>query len=187
MYLENHFLVAMPSMIDPFFHRSVIYICEHDSEGSMGLRINEAIPLSLEMMLMQMEQENPLPIIFPQELTQPILNGGPVADDRGFVLHSEKDHYASSIPVTKELFVTTSKDILATLGTESQPDKYLVALGYSGWDAGQLEQELSENTWLVLEADSTIIFDTPIAERWRKAIEILGINPENLSSEVGHA
>jgi putative transcriptional regulator len=185
--LKNHFLVAMPSMKDPFFHRSVIYICEHDSEGTMGLRINETVPISLEGMLDQIKLENASPIIFPQTLTQPVLNGGPVSDDRGFVLHSVKDRYTSSIRVTSELSVTTSKDILATLGTESQPRKYLVALGYSGWDAGQLEQELSENSWLVLEADPSIIFDTPIPDRWRRAIEILGISPANLSSEVGHA
>ena len=185
--LKNHFLIAMPSMKDPFFQRSVIYICEHDSEGTMGLRINETVPISLKGMLEQIELDNPSPIVFPQTLTQPVLNGGPVSDDRGFVLHSEKDTYTSSIQVTDELYVTTSKDILATLGTEAQPKKYLVALGYSGWDAGQLEQELSENTWLTLEADPSVIFDTPIPDRWRKAIEILGINPANLSSEVGHA
>ncbi|MGR6833148.1 YqgE/AlgH family protein [Aliivibrio wodanis] len=187
MDLKNHFLVAMPSMKDPFFHRSVIYICEHDSEGTMGLRINETVPISLEGMLDQIKLDKPSPVIFPQTLTQPVLNGGPVSDDRGFVLHSVKDSYISSIRVTNELSVTTSKDILATLGTESQPHKYLVALGYSGWDAGQLEEELTENSWLVLEADPSVIFDTPIPDRWRRAIEILGINPANLSSEVGHA
>ncbi|MBB1313102.1 MULTISPECIES: YqgE/AlgH family protein [Aliivibrio] len=187
MDLKNHFLVAMPSMNDPVFTRSVIYICEHDSDGTMGLRINQPVQISLKGMLDQIKLDNPSPIIFPQTLSQPVLNGGPVSDDRGFVLHYPKDNYSSSIEVTEELSVTTSKDILATLGTEDQPYKYLVALGYSGWDAGQLEQELSENTWLILEADSSVIFDTPIPDRWRRAIEMLGISPVNISSEVGHA
>ncbi|MCE7578795.1 YqgE/AlgH family protein [Aliivibrio fischeri] len=187
MNLKNHFLVAMPSMKDPFFQRSVIYICEHDSDGTMGLRINEPVQISLKGMLDQIELDNPSPIIFPQTLSQPVLNGGPVSDDRGFVLHSNKDNYLSSIQVTNELSVTTSKDILATLGTEYQPYKYLVALGYSGWEGGQLEKELSENTWLTLEADPSVIFDTPIPDRWRKALQLLGINPANLSSEIGHA
>ncbi|MBL4828349.1 MAG: YqgE/AlgH family protein [Aliivibrio sp.] len=187
MDLKNHFLVAMPTMKDPFFQRSVVYICEHDEEGAMGLLINQPIDISLESMLEQIEVKRDLPLNHQNSLKQPVLNGGPVSDDRGFVLHITKDKYASSLEMSYQLSVTTSKDILAILGTSDQPEKFLVTLGYSGWDAGQLEKELTNNTWLTIEADPSVIFDTPINERWNKAVQKLGINVANLSSDVGHS
>ncbi|MCG7499030.1 YqgE/AlgH family protein [Vibrio sp. Of7-15] len=187
MDLTNHFLVAMPNMKDPLFQRGVIYICEHDSDGAMGLLINQPIDISIGEMLDQIEIERTLPINNEHSLKQPVLSGGPVADDRGFVLHLPKDDYGSSLSMTDQITVTTSKDILAILGTESEPDKFLVTLGYAGWDAGQLEKELSENTWLTIEADPAVIFNTPINERWQKAVQQLGINVANLSTEVGHS
>ncbi|WP_318470429.1 YqgE/AlgH family protein [Photobacterium leiognathi] len=187
MNLTNHFLVAMPTMQDPQFKQSVIYLCEHNDEGAMGIIINHPIDISIANMLEQIEVDRTLPIADPISLESPVLNGGPVSEDRGFVLHTTKGQYSSSLPVNSELAVTTSLDILSELGTTLAPEQFIVALGYAGWDAGQLEQELVDNNWLTIEADDNIIFSTPVGERWHKAIEKLGFNLANLSLDIGHA
>lgn len=187
MNLTNHFLVAMPGMKDPYFKRSVIYVCEHNEEGAMGLMINAPIDITIGKMLERVDVQPVHPQLNTDSLEKPVLNGGPVSEDRGFILHRPKDTYESSIQMTSEISVTTSKDILSVLGTEAEPNRYLVALGYSGWEAGQLESELSENSWLTIEADPSVIFDTPIAERWQKAVQMLGIDVAQLSNDVGHA
>ncbi|GAL08182.1 YqgE/AlgH family protein [Photobacterium aphoticum] len=187
MNLTNHFLVAMPSMQDPNFKGGVVYICEHNDEGAMGIVINLPIEISVGSMLDQIDIERDAPVTDPASLEQPVFNGGPVSADRGFVLHNLSGRFSSSIAITEEVSVTTSKDILALLGTDHAPEHFLVALGYAGWDAGQLEQELSENTWLTTEADPDVVFNTPVNERWTKAIAQLGINATHLSIEVGHA
>ncbi|MGF1687749.1 YqgE/AlgH family protein [Photobacterium japonica] len=187
MNLTNHFLVAMPSMQDPNFKGGVVYICEHNDEGAMGIVINLPIDISVGSMLDQIEIEREQPITNPDSLEQPVFNGGPVSADRGFVLHNQTGHFSSSITLTEQVAVTTSKDILSLLGTHEAPDHFLVALGYAGWDAGQLEQELTENTWLTTEADPDVVFSTPIHERWAKAIAQLGINATHLSIDKGHA
>ncbi|GAM77575.1 protein yqgE [Vibrio ishigakensis] len=186
MNLTNHFLVAMPSMKDPFFKRSVIYICEHNENGAMGIMINAPIDITVGGMLKQVEVEPELPQD-QDSLNQPVHNGGPVAENRGFILHQPKDKYQSSIDMTEALSMTTSKDILEVLGTTDEPDRYLVALGYSGWEAGQLENELAENSWLTMEADPEIIFTTPVQERWNSAVKSLGIDVAQLSTQIGHA
>ncbi|MEH0666789.1 YqgE/AlgH family protein [Vibrio scophthalmi] len=187
MNLTNHFLVAMPGMKDPYFKRSVIYVCEHNEEGAMGLMINAPIDITIGKMLERVDVQPVHPQLNTDSLEKPVLNGGPVSEDRGFILHRPKDTYESSIQMTSEISVTTSKDILSVLGTEAEPNRYLVALGYSGWEAGQLESELSENSWLTIEADPSVIFDTPIADRWQKAVQMLGIDVAQLSNDVGHA
>ncbi|MGL6261386.1 YqgE/AlgH family protein [Vibrio sp. WXL210] len=187
MNLTNHFLVAMPGMQDPYFKNSVVYICEHNEEGAMGLIINAPINVTVGNILEQAEIASGQERVVTESLQQPVLNGGPVAEDRGFVLHKPKDYYESSIQMTDDLTVTTSRDILSVLGTEAEPSNYLVTLGYSGWTAGQLESELAENSWLTIEADASLIFDTPNDEKWRKAVEKLGIDPAQLSSLSGHA
>ncbi|AIW19967.1 YqgE/AlgH family protein [Vibrio coralliilyticus] len=187
MNLTNHFLVAMPGMKDPYFQRSVIYVCEHNDDGAMGLMINAPIDITVGKMLKQVDVEATQPQLRVGSLEKPVLNGGPVSGDRGFILHQPKDHYESSIQMTDCISVTTSKDILAVLGTEAEPPEYIVALGYSGWEAGQLEIELSENSWLTIEADPDVMFNTPINERWQKAVQMLGINASQLSSDIGHA
>ncbi len=187
MNLANHFLVAMPGMQDPFFQRSVIYLCEHNDEGAMGIVINSPIDISIGTMLEQVDLPTPVhPMLNQHSLKDPVFNGGPVSEDRGFILHNPKDEYQSSINMTSALSVTTSKDILEVLGTEAEPLNYMVALGYSGWEAGQLEVELAENSWLTIEADPEVIFNTPIQERWEKAVQMLGIDVAQLSSQVGH-
>lgn len=188
MDLKNHFLIAMPSMADSRFQQGVIYVCEHNHDGAMGLMINHPINLSVGKMLDQIEVERDVPLSKTTEsLTQSVLFGGPVSEDRGFVLHPANCSYGTSVPVSDQLAVTTSKDILSILGTEQQPEQFVVALGYAGWEAGQLEQELAENSWLTLEADPSVIFDTPVHQRWQKALDQLGIDAANLSSQVGHA
>ncbi|USD65621.1 YqgE/AlgH family protein [Vibrio sp. SCSIO 43136] len=186
MNLANHFLVAMPGMQDPLFRQSVVYVCEHNEEGAMGIVINAPIEVSVAGMLKQIDVEPSAPMLNSDNLEQPVLNGGPVSEDRGFVLHRPRDTYESSVQMTPAISMTTSKDILKVLGTEAEPMSYIVALGYSGWDAGQLESELAENSWLTVEADPNVIFDTPIDERWRAAIKMLGIDASQLSTEVGH-
>ncbi|MCZ4296372.1 MULTISPECIES: YqgE/AlgH family protein [Vibrio] len=187
MNLTNHFLVAMPGMKDPYFQRSVIYVCEHNEDGAMGLMINAPIDITIGKMLEKVDVESIHPKLLTDSLDKPVLNGGPVSEDRGFILHQPKDEYESSIKMTDKISVTTSRDILGVLGTEAEPHHYLVALGYSGWEAGQLEIELSENSWLTVEADPNVMFDTPINERWQKAVQMLGIDVAQLSSDIGHA
>ncbi len=187
MDLTDHFLIAMPSMSDPNFTHSVIYICEHNEDGAMGIVINAPVGIDVANMLQQIDVQPIHPRLLFDNLKHPVFNGGPVANDRGFILHTHKDRYQSSIEVNQQLAVTTSKDILVTLGTEAEPEHYLVALGYSGWEAGQLEYELKENAWLTVEADSDIIFKTPPHLRWKKALQGLGIDALQLSGDAGHA
>ncbi len=187
MNLANHFLVAMPGMKDPFFHRSVIYICEHNKDGAMGLVVNAPIDFTVATMLERVDVEPLYPKIHRESLDAAVLNGGPIAEDRGFILHEPKDHYQSCLQITEQLSMTTSKDILTVLGTEAEPNNYIVALGYSGWTPGQLEKELAENSWLTVEADPKVIFETPVQERWHKAVKMLGVEPAQLSIDVGHA
>ncbi|MCJ2378830.1 YqgE/AlgH family protein [Vibrio sp. ZSDZ34] len=189
MNLANHFLVAMPGMKDPYFQRTVIYVCEHNEDGAMGIVINTPIDVTVGNMLKQVQNEFPvaLPNQYCESLEEPVLNGGPVSEDRGFIIHRPKDKYQSSIQLTDSVSVTTSKDILAVLGTDAQPENYLVALGYSGWEAGQLESELADNSWLTIEADPKVIFETPVAERWASAVQMLGIDAAQLSVQIGHA
>lgn len=181
---QNHFLIAMPTLDDPMFKRSVTYICEHNEEGAMGIVVNHPLNVSVADLLEQLD--------ITYDATNPIarsnvIAGGPVQHDRGFVLHTAKPGYHSSLKLTDELMVTTSKDILMDLTTTQAPEKFLLALGYAGWTAGQLEQEIADNSWLVIPADPSIIFDLGHAEKWHKATASIGIQPWQLSSAVGHA
>lgn len=182
--LQHHFLVAMPGLDDPFFNRSVTYVCEHNDEGAMGLVINQPVELNMAQLLKQIEiQAEP-----DQKLERmPVFSGGPVATDRGFVLHSPQEGWRSSLLLGDGIMVTTSKDILEAFGSDRAPSKYLLALGYAGWEAGQLEEELAENSWLTIPADADIVFNTPIQERWQKATAKLGIDVWQLSRDSGHA
>ncbi len=181
--LQNHFLIAMPSLDDEFFQRSVVYLSEHNDKGAMGLVLNVPLDLNLFDLLQQMKLE-------PGNLElseRPVLAGGPVHTDRGFVLHTPMAGFHSSLRLTDELMLTSSLDILGTLGTAAAPERYLVALGYASWAAGQLEQELLDNSWLTCEADLALIFDVPLPQRWESAAARLGINVWQLSPEAGHA
>jgi putative transcriptional regulator len=194
--LENQLLIAMPTLGDPYFNKTVTYICEHNEEGAMGLIINLPVNLSLSDLLSQLEdedgntQEQELKLEQKNEhtdkLEQRVLSGGPVAQQRGFVLHSPQSCWSSSLALSNEIMITTSKDILMALGTEEAPEQFMVTLGYAGWGPGQLEEELKANSWLTTPADKEILFNTPIEQRWKKATEKLGIDIAHLSTDVGH-
>lgn len=180
---ENQLLIAMPSLDDSYFNKTVTYICEHNAEGAMGLIINLPIDITLNELLIQIDEaKEDTPA-----LAQQVLTGGPVSQDRGFVLHSTQAGWNSSLALSKKVMITTSKDILMALGTDQAPEKYMVTLGYAGWGPGQLEEEIKANSWLLTPADDDIIFDTPIEQRWKKATEKLGFDLAHLSNEVGHA
>lgn len=182
--LQNHLLIAMPSLEDPLFGRSVTYICEHNEEGAMGIVINHPLSVDVASLLAQLE------IAFDagsDAARSKVCAGGPVQNDRGFVLHTPKAGFTSSMQLNQDLMITTSKDILEQLTTEDAPEKFILALGYAGWGAGQLEQELADNSWLVIPADNKIIFDLPHGEKWQGATAKLGIQSWQLSAQAGHA
>ncbi|RUO19801.1 YqgE/AlgH family protein [Aliidiomarina haloalkalitolerans] len=182
--LQNHFLIAMPGLNDPFFHHTVTYVCEHNEEGAMGLVINQPVGLTVASLLEQIEVE----VTTTRSLEDiHVLTGGPVATDRGFVLHPPQEGWRSSLQLSDEIMITTSRDILESLGSDRAPQHFLLTLGYAGWDAGQLEEEIADNSWLTIPADADLLFHTPTAQRWEKAAERLGFDINQLSSEAGHA
>ena len=201
--LSHHFLIAMPGLEDPTFAKSVVYLCEHSERGAMGLIINKPGDLSLKHLFDKVE----LPLHRQDLLQSNVLHGGPVQTERGFVLHDpmlEKDSvdsenssaepaatpnsiYASTLSVPGGLAMTTSKDVLEALANGSGPQRVVVTLGYASWGEGQLESEIGENSWLTVPADPAVIFDTPIEQRYDKALSLLGLQAWMLSSEAGHA
>lgn len=182
-YLNNHFLIAMPQLEDPNFYHSVTYICEHNEDGAMGIVVNRPLDVELGDVLSHMDIKE----LNQDKIHDTIYLGGPVQPERGFVLHEPLGQWDSMLAVTDSLGVTTSRDILMAINEGKGPDRALVALGYAGWGAGQLEQELADNAWLSVPADSAIIFDTPVDQRWQAAAAKLGIDLNNLSEDVGHA
>ncbi len=181
--LTNHFLIAMPRLEDPNFFHTVTYICEHSREGAMGIVINRPMELHLADIFDQLE----IQISSPHIAEQAVYLGGPVQSDRGFVLHDSTTSWNSTLRVTPEISVTTSLDILEAIAADKGPAKSLVALGYAGWGAGQLESELAQNAWLSGPAESEIIFNRPSQERWQAAADLLGVDLNLLSGDAGHA
>jgi len=186
--LTNQFLIAMPGMADDTFAGAVVYLCEHTERGALGLVINKPIDIKLRNLFEKVE----LPLDREDLAEQPVYFGGPVQTERGFVLHErlsdEGGHYNSSLAIAGgALEMTTSKDVLEALSHGAGPKKLLVTLGYSGWSAGQLEEEISRNGWLTVDAQPEIIFDTPVEQRYDRALSLLGIDPRMLSQEAGHA
>ena len=182
--LVGYFLIAMPGMLDPNFERGITFICQHNEEGAMGLVVNRLSDYRLGDVLQQMH----MPCERAEVAAAPVLVGGPVMPERGFVLHafSERE-WDSSYRVSESLTVTTSRDILAAMADGDGPKRALVALGYAGWGAGQLEQELRENAWLTVQADERVLFETALDDRWGAAVALVGINPANLTSYSGRA
>lgn len=181
--LTDHFLIAMPQMDDPNFVRSVTYICAHNEDGAMGIVINRPLDMALGEVLMQMELSADSPAI----AALPVYLGGPVHTDRGFVLHRPVQSWNSTIAVTAEVAVSTSRDILEAIAHGQGPGDVLVALGYAGWGAGQLENEIAQNAWLSGPASLDIVFKTPAELRWQSAAALLGIDLVSISHDVGHA
>lgn len=181
--LTNHFLIAMPAMTDPFFAKSLTYICEHNDEGAMGIVINRPISLTLSELFAQINMP-----LKQAELEDVLVHfGGPVQTDRGFVLHEAGGNWQSTLCVNQNVNLTTSKDILQAVGEGNGPKHILVTLGYAGWSQGQLEQELADNAWLSVPADEHILFDLPADEKLPAAMRLLGIDFASLSEEAGHA
>lgn len=187
MNLQHHFLIAMPTLDDPLFKRSVVYICEHNDDGAMGIIINKPLEnLNVEGVLTKLDIELSGDGS-PRQMEQAVFTGGPMAEDRGFILHSMPHKYASSIEVSPETVVTTSKDVLEALTTDEHPQHVLVALGYCAWEKQQLEEEILDNAWLTAPASAEVIFHLPASERWVAAAGMLGINIHTIASEAGHS
>ena len=182
-HMTGHLLIAMPTMMDPNFHQTVTYICEHSDMGALGLVINRPLDMGLGEVLEQLSLDSP-----DEALTaQPVLRGGPVQTERGFVLHESTREWEATMPVGESIFVTTSQDILASLATGNGPERALIVLGYAGWGAGQLDAEIRDNAWLSVLADPRIVFETPFERRWDEAARKLGVDLTNLSTQAGHA
>ena len=187
--LTNKFLIAMPGMKDGNFAGSVVYLCEHNDKGALGLVINKPIDINLRNLFEKVD----LTLEREDLATRPVFLGGPVQTERGFVLHERLDeeggHYNSSLKIEGDLGLemTTSRDVLEALSNGAGPRRVFITLGYAGWSAGQLEDELGRNGWLTVDAEPTIIFDTPVEQRYDKALSLLGVDPKFLMSEAGHA
>ena len=181
--LTGHFLIAMPSLNDSFFNQAVTYICEHDENGSFGLIINQETDIQLKQVLKEMKIEG----ADTRNEDQAIFIGGPVEQGRGFILHRPTGNWSSSLVVKNDVALTTSKDILQAIANNEGPEDCIVTLGYAGWAAGQLEQEMAGNTWLSCPADEQIIFNTPVEERWKAAAKLIGVDLYLLSHDTGHA
>jgi putative transcriptional regulator len=186
-YLTGHLLIAMPAMQDPNFVKTVTYICEHSDQGALGIVINRPLDMDLGTIFDQLSLES----ADPELARQPVLQGGPVHQERGFVLHEPADasdrEFDATVAVTDAIRVTTSQDILTAMARGNGPKRAVVALGYAGWGAGQLESELVQNAWLSVPASPKIIFDTPFDQRWREAAKLLGIDLATISHQAGHA
>lgn len=181
--LSGHFLIAMPTLDDGFFNQAVTYICEHDENGSFGIIINQETDIRLKQVVEEMNIETDENY----NADQHVFIGGPVDQGRGFILHRPAGNWASSLKINDRLALTTSRDVLQAIATNKGPEDSIIALGYAGWAAGQLEDEIARNTWLSCPAEEQIIFETPVAERWKAAAELIGIDLSLLSSDAGHA
>ncbi len=185
--LTNQFLIAMPGVSDGNFAGTVVYMCEHTEHGALGLVINHPLEIDVRALFEKVD----LTLDRDDLLSTPVYLGGPVQTERGFVLHEQLDdeggHYNSSLKIAGGLEMTTSRDVLEAMANGAGPRKVFITLGYSGWSAGQLEDEIARNGWLTVDADRSIIFDSPVEERYDRALSLLGIDLSVLSSEAGHA
>lgn len=189
--LTHHFLIAMPGMVDETFSGTVVYVWEHTDQGALGLVINRPIELKLANLFERVD----LTLGRDDLADDPVYFGGPVQTERGFVLHERlgdadadgNGTYSSTLPIRGGLEMTTSRDVLEALSLGAGPRRVLVTLGYAGWGAGQVEDEISRNGWLSVDADLSVIFDTPVEARYGRALSLLGVDPAALSQEAGHA
>jgi len=180
--LRDHFLLAMPGLKGSSFARSLTYVCEHSDSGAMGLVLSLPMPLTLGDIFAQLDIDDR-----GGAGGQAILSGGPVQVERGFVLHRDNSRWQSTLAVTDEVSLTASRDILSALGEGKGPETFLMTLGYAGWEAGQLEQEIADNAWLTMPANPEILFHTPSDQRWSAAARQLGIDLNLISATAGHA
>jgi len=182
LYFNNQFLIAMPMLMDPNFFRTVIYICEHNESGAIGIIVNRPLTVTLSDVLSQMNitsnsmNVNGMPVLF----------GGPIHQERGFVIHQPVGSWRSSVVTADNIAVTTSQDILEAISAEKGPEDYIISLGYSGWQPGQLEVEVANNYWLCCPVNADILFHVAFANRWAAAAALLGVDVNKLSNDVGH-
>jgi len=181
--LQHHFLIAMPAMGDPNFDGTVTYLCKHNEEGALGIIINRLLDMQVADIFEQLDLE----IVDTRQAEQPALAGGPVQPSTGFVLHQDNRKFESTLDNGAPVKVTVSQDVLQSMAAGDGPWPALVALGYAGWEAGQLEAEIAANAWLSVPADPSLIFDTPFDQRWTAAAGLLGVNISQLTSYAGHA
>ena len=181
--LTDNFLIAMPTLEDPYFSNALVYICEHNENGALGIIVNRPIDMNLAALFEKID----IKLDADKLADLPVYFGGPVQLDRGFVLHRPAGQWQSSLNVSDRIALTSSRDILQSMGSTGEPAEVLVSLGYAGWTAGQIEWELSQNAWLTVEADVGIIFDVPPEERLPAAMQLLGVDFANLSEVAGHA
>ena len=182
-YLNNQFLIAMPALASGVFAQTVTYVCEHNAQGALGIVINRP----LKMLLADVFEQYRLPTDKSPWGARPVLRGGPVQQEQGFVIHRAGQMWDKTILISDQVHLTTSRDILDAMANDQGPREGFVALGYAGWDAGQLENELSQNAWLTVPADEHVLFDVPYEQRWLAAGRLLGINLTMMSQHAGHA
>ncbi|WP_442951806.1 YqgE/AlgH family protein [Oryzomicrobium sp.] len=181
--LTDHFLIAMPAMADPYFAKSLVYLCEHNERGALGLVVNRP----LDMTLAELFEKVDLTLDAPGFAAQPVYFGGPVQTDRGFVLHRPVGGFQSTLAVGDKIGLTSSRDVLQSIGGTGEPAEVLVSLGYAGWGPGQLEDEIMQNAWLTVPADPDVLFVLPPEERLPAALQKLGVNLAFLAGGAGHA
>lgn len=181
-YFNNQFIIAMPGLFDPNFHHTVTFLCQHTKEGALGIVINRATEMKLNEIFKQMD----IRVTSPLAAEAPIYAGGPVQQDRGFVVHTKCGEWDMTLPVSDDISLTTSRDVIEAIAAGEGPEKYLVALGYAGWGEGQLEKEILNNSWLNTPYAKQILFDTPVNLRWNAAASQIGININQLTTPAGH-
>ncbi|QDQ26892.1 YqgE/AlgH family protein [Chitinimonas arctica] len=181
--LTRQFLIAMPAMADPIFAKSLVFVCDHNEQGAMGVIVNRPLGMDMRTLFQQIDIELQREDVAGQE----VYFGGPVQTDRGFVLHQPLGNWQSTMSIEDELGLTTSKDVLLAVGSGDGPERLFISLGYSGWEAGQLENELGQNAWLTVDADIEVVFALPPEQRYEAALKLLGIDMAMLSDTAGHA
>lgn len=181
--LTNQLLIAMPGMQDPNFSTTVTLICEHNDEGALGIVINRPLELKLSGLFEQLDVDDPDPVA----ADSPVMMGGPVGPERGFVLHNPASEFENTLAVSDDIHLTFSRDVIDEMAAGTGPNKSLVALGYAGWHPGQLEDEMLANSWLSVPASTDIVFDLPFDDRWASAARKIGIDISQISPDAGHA
>jgi len=182
-YLNNQFIIAMPNLVDPYFFHTVIYLCQHNKEGALGIVVNRSTNMKLGDIFKQMK----IPVTSETATQSLVFSGGPVQQERGFVLHTTGGEWDMSLPISDSISLTTSRDVIEAIAVDKGPESYLVALGYTGWGEGGLEKEMLANAWLNSSYNKEILFNTPIDLRWRTAADQIGINIKKLTIPAGHA
>lgn len=181
--LTNQLLIAMPGMADPNFSTTVTLICEHNDDGALGIIINRPLNLKLSGLFEQLAVDD----ANPEAAGKPVMAGGPVGTERGFVLHGKEHSFENTLTVSEDIHLTLSRDVIDAMAIGDGPEKSLVAIGYAGWEAGQIEAEMLANTWLSVAATPELVFDIPFEERWNSAARLLGIDIARIAPDAGHA